>query len=62
MSARWTPEEDERLRKLALEGRTAATIAERLKRPIPSVRGRAIALKIVIAKDRRGRKVKGKRA
>jgi hypothetical protein len=37
----WTPEEDERLRKLAAEGRTAVTISERLKRAPKSIRHRA---------------------
>jgi hypothetical protein len=46
----WTPEDDERLRKLASEGRTVATIAERLKRPQGSIRGRAARLQIVVAK------------
>jgi hypothetical protein len=46
----WTPEDDERLRKLATEGRSVATIAERLKRPPGSIRNRAARLKIVLAK------------
>jgi hypothetical protein len=56
MSSLWTPEEDARLRKLALEGRTAITIAERLKRRASSVRHRAAILKIVVTKDRSGRR------
>jgi hypothetical protein len=36
-STRWTPEEDGRLRRLAKDGRSAAVIAERLKRSRLSV-------------------------
>jgi hypothetical protein len=46
----WTPEDDQRLRKLAAEGRTSVTIAERLKRTPASVRGRANALNVVLMK------------
>ena len=46
----WTPADDERLRKLAAEGRTALTIAERLKRSPASVRSRAMILKVVFVK------------
>jgi hypothetical protein len=46
----WTPEDDDRLRKLAAEGRTAWTISERMKRSPQSIRNRARALKIVLAK------------
>ena len=46
----WTPADDERLRKLAGEGRTALTIAERLKRYLVSVLSRAVKLKIVLEK------------
>jgi DNA-binding NarL/FixJ family response regulator len=50
----WTPEDDERLRKLAGEGRAALTIAERLKRSQDSVRNRAkvMGIKLVKAKDK----------
>jgi DNA-binding CsgD family transcriptional regulator len=46
----WTPSEDERLRKLAAEGRSSLTIAERLKRTPKSIRNRAKKLKIVLVK------------
>jgi hypothetical protein len=46
----WTAEEDERLRKLAAEGRSAATIAEWMKRTPSSIRARAVLLKLPIAK------------
>ena len=46
----WTPEDNERLRKLAAEGRTSVTIAERLKRSPNSVRNRAAKLNIVLVK------------
>ena len=46
----WTPEDDDRLRRLAAEGRTSVTIAERMKRTPASVRGRAKALKVVLMK------------
>jgi hypothetical protein len=46
----WTSEDDERLRKLVGEGRTALTVAERLKRSPHSVRNRAVKLKIALAK------------
>jgi hypothetical protein len=46
----WTPADDERLRKLAAEGRTSGTIAERLKRSPASVRSRAMILKVVLVK------------
>jgi len=52
----WTPSEDERLRKLAAEGRTSATIAERLKRSRHSVRQRALRLKIVLVKAKEKRR------
>jgi DNA-binding NarL/FixJ family response regulator len=44
----WFPSDDERLRKLAAEGRTSTTIAERMKRSPDSVRKRAKKLKIVL--------------
>jgi hypothetical protein len=46
----WTPEDNERLRKLAAEGRASVTIAERLKRSPNSVRNRAAELNIVLVK------------
>ena len=46
----WTPEDDDRLRKLAAEGRTSVTIAERMKRTPASVRGRAKAINVVLMK------------
>lgn len=46
----WTTEEDERLEKLASQGRSAATIAERMKRAPASIRSRARKLKINIVK------------
>jgi hypothetical protein len=46
----WTPEDDERLRKLAREGRTVLTIAERLKRPTAAVRYRAKRLGVELMK------------
>jgi hypothetical protein len=44
----WTLEDDERLRNLAEEGRTARTISERLKRTPEAVRRRAKSLKIIL--------------
>ena len=53
MSGRpWSPEEDFRLRKLALAGLSLAAIAEQLKRSKSAVRVRAEKLKIAIARDR----------
>ena len=53
MSGRpWSPEEDDRLRKLALAGLSLAAIAEQLKRGKSAVRVRAEKLKIAIARDR----------
>jgi hypothetical protein len=46
----WSPEDDERLRKLAAEGRTSVMIAERMKRTPASVRSRARILEIVLMK------------
>jgi hypothetical protein len=46
----WTPEDDERLRKFAEEGRTARTISERMKRTPESIRTRARLLKISLVK------------
>jgi hypothetical protein len=53
MSGRpWSPEEDDRLRKLALAGLSVAAITEQLKRGKSAVRVRAAKLKIAIAHDR----------
>jgi hypothetical protein len=53
MSGRpWSPEEDDRLRKLALAGLSLAAISEQLKRGKSAVRVRAEKLKIAIARDR----------
>jgi len=57
-SAPWTPEEDKRLRELALSGTSVATMAKQMKRSIPAVRNRASRLKIVLAKSKFG--LKGK--
>ena len=46
----WTPSDDERLRKLAAEGRSSVTISERLKRSPKSIRERAKKLKIPLRK------------
>jgi hypothetical protein len=54
----WTPEEDVRLRRLPKEGRTAAAIAERLKRSRAAVYARAAKLDITLKWARAGRKVK----
>jgi hypothetical protein len=47
----WTPADDERLRKLAGEGRNAQTIAERLKRTVGAVRGRAKHLGVMLSQS-----------
>jgi hypothetical protein len=44
----WTSSDDERLRKLAAEGRSSVTIAERMKRTPDSIRNRAKKFKIVL--------------
>ena len=54
----WTPEEDERLRKLALTGTSVAAMAKQMKRSTAAVRNRAYRLKVVVAKSRL--KAKGK--
>ena len=56
----WTPEEDERLRSLALSGMSVAAMSEQMKRSKAAVRNRARRLKIVVAKSRLGLKAKGK--
>jgi hypothetical protein len=47
-SRRWTSEEDHRLRALAGDGRSAAVIAERLKRSQSAVYRRASKLSVVL--------------
>ena len=47
-TARWTAEEDNRLRALAAEGRSATVIAERLKRSPAAVRRRARTLGVTL--------------
>ena len=59
----WTPEEDERLRKLALTGISVAAMAKQMHRSMAAVRNRAARLKIVVAKSRNqglGLKAKGR--
>ena len=46
----WTPSDDERRRKLAAEGPSSVTIAERMKRSPASIRDRAKKLKISLRK------------
>jgi hypothetical protein len=48
----WSPEEDDRLRKLALSGLNLAAIAEQMKRSKSAIRVRAEKLKVAIARDR----------
>ena len=53
---RWTPEEDDRLRRLVEEGRSAAVISERLKRTQPAIYTRAKKLGVNLQwKGKRGR-------
>jgi hypothetical protein len=54
----WTPFEDERLRALALSGKSVATIAGQIKRSEAAVRKRATRLKIAVAKSRPTAKAK----
>ena len=57
----WAPEEDQRLRALALSGASVAEMAKQMKRSEEAVRSRAYRLKIVVAKPRKLRlKAKGK--
>jgi len=57
----WSPDEDERLRTLALSGASVAEMAKQMKRSEEAVRSRAYRLKIVVAKSRKLRlKAKGK--
>jgi hypothetical protein len=46
----WSASEDERLRKIASEGRSSVIIAERLRRTPASVRSRARTLGVVLPK------------
>jgi hypothetical protein len=50
-STRWTPEEDDRLHRLAKEGRSAAVIAERMKRSVESIKSRAHGLGISLKRN-----------
>jgi hypothetical protein len=57
----WAPEEDERLRALALSGASVAEMAKQMKRSAEAVRSRAYRLKIVVAKSRnKGLRLKAK--
>jgi hypothetical protein len=59
----WTPEEDERLRSLALSGMGVTEMSEQMNRSKKAVRNRAARLKITVAKARNqglGLKVKRK--
>jgi transposase-like protein len=59
----WPPEEDQRLKALALSGASVADIAKQMERSEEAVRSRAYRLKIVLAKSRKLRlkaKAKGK--
>jgi hypothetical protein len=56
----WTSEDEVRLRDLAAAGRSAATIAERLKRTEAGIRYKARSLNINLARVANGRKAKGK--
>jgi len=47
----WSPDEDERLRKLALSGASLGEIAKQMQRTKSSVRTRALKLKIAIARE-----------
>jgi hypothetical protein len=48
----WSPEEDDRLRKLALSGLSLAEIEAQMERGKSSVRTRALKMNIAIARDR----------
>src|ERR1700680_4407091 len=59
----WAPEEDERLRKLALTRTSVAAMAKQMHRSMAAVRNRAARLRIVVAKSRNqglGLKAKGR--
>jgi hypothetical protein len=58
--SRWTPEDDQRLRALAADGRSAAVIAERLKRSQGAVHKRAQKLGVTFKRVALRLKVKGK--
>jgi hypothetical protein len=51
--ARWTPDEDDLLRKLARSGESVVNISERLNRSPGSIRKRSLRLNIALAKSRR---------
>jgi hypothetical protein len=51
----WAPEEDQRLRALALSGASVAEMAKHMKRSEEAVRSRAYRLKIVLARRNRQR-------
>jgi DNA-binding NarL/FixJ family response regulator len=55
----WTSEDEVRLRTLAAAGRSAATIAERLKRTEAAIRYKARALNIILARVANGRQAQG---
>jgi hypothetical protein len=55
----WTHEDEVRLRTLAAAGRSAATIAERLKRTEAAIRYKARKLNINLARVTIGRQAKG---
>jgi hypothetical protein len=56
----WTSEDEARLRALAAAGRSAVTIAERLKRPASAVRYKAHRLDIALRRFGHGGKAKWK--
>jgi hypothetical protein len=57
----WSPDDDERLRKLAFSGASMAEIARQMQRTKSAVRTRALKLKIAIAREENPMQ-KGKRA
>ena len=57
----WTSEDEARLRALAGAGRSAATIAERLKRTINAVRFKARTLNVMLRRAGRAPKAAGKK-
>jgi hypothetical protein len=54
----WTPDDEARLRTLAAAGRSAAKIAERLKRTEAAIRYKARGLNITLARVATGRQAK----
>ena len=56
----WSPEDDERLRELALSGASLIEIAAQMGRNKASVRHRAQKLNIAIARDRNPKQALGK--